>query len=89
MAPSTIRSEFGALPVMPLFIMLMVPPPAKVRTVPFFEIPPVRLRVPPPALIVALVAMLSAPANVLVPEFARAPPPLIPLPFSVNASALK
>jgi len=65
--PSTIKSEFGDAPVIPFVVMFTVPPPAIVSVVPFLEMPPVRLRVPPPALIVAFVAALIGPANVLVP----------------------
>ena len=84
-----IRSEFGELPVMPLVVMFTVPPPEIVKVVPFFEMPPVRFNVPPPGLIVALVAMLIAPANVLVPLFVSAPPLLMPLPLRVSPSAVE
>ena len=87
--PSTTRSEFARLPVIPFVVIFTVPPPLMVKVVPFFERPPVRVSVPPPVLMVALVAALMGPANVLVPVLCSAPPLLIPVPFKVNGSAVE
>ncbi len=63
--PSTIRSELWLAPLVPLIPtvpIFTVPPPVRVRTVPFLINPPVKFKVPPPILIEASVATVIAPA---------------------------
>ena len=88
-ALSTIRSEFALAPLMPTVLMLNAPP-ERVSVVPFFTRPPLKLSVPPPALMRELVTAVTWPEKVLVPVawLTMAPTPPSPLPLMEMASAM-